>query len=150
MVKQFSNLWKDSISFAVLPCCVYLFISLGLTHTPPHHKSTCHRGNITLHTEPVYKKDGFIFSPVSPGYLTSMSWQLCIWRAFLRHQGYLKCCSHRPRPSKNPYVFCQLQAMTPIFIFGDKWWRYPCVPVVKPVGQMLHRNFGCRISDPYL
>lgn len=34
-----------------------------------------------MHAEPVYKKDGFIlfFSPslpISPGYLTSLSWQL--------------------------------------------------------------------------
>ena len=69
MVKQPPNLWKNSISFEVTRLSASTFrpsCPFSLSHTLPLHKAPCHRGSMTLQTEPVYKKDGFIRSFCQP------------------------------------------------------------------------------------
>lgn len=142
MAKHFSNLWKCSVPFGLIPCCVYLFSSLLLTQhththshsvTPPLHKSACHGGDIACMQSRFIKRMTlfYFFSPplpISAGYLTSLSWQplrmTCLCQAPCISEVLFSSLSATDNDKKND--FRQLPATTVKFITGDKWGYYPC------------------------
>lgn len=136
------------VSFKVihLRICLFVFVlSFPLFLSPwlPVHKSPWHGGTwLGRETEPVYKKDGFIFSSSQP-VLPHPRVMAALHMTCLSQKSEIsKVLSSSLSAIKAP-ICLALQSRTTAFLSGDIWEHYCCSVIT------VHRSLRYRISDLY-
>lgn len=147
-------------SYFVLCLSFYFTPSHSNTHThsvtPPFHKSACHGGDIACMQSRFIKRMALFFLffspslPISPGYLTSLSWQLlhmtCLCQAPCISEVLFSSLAATDDDNKKASFVSswpQLRNLSQVINEG-------ITLVVKLLGRRIHSSFRCRISDPYL